>query len=198
MKYLLDVEPQLGNESSEMAYPPQPFLLRAADLNYRSAAAAAAAAVNQPQSGYLSALAAFGPLASAGFFGKMVPNLSSQSRNGTSPSSQSSPFITAEDVLASHQMAAAAAAAVASSGNSASGSNVVPPNIRPPFEPEDDGIEDDPKVTLESKDLWEKFHSLGTEMVITKSGRSAQVMFPFRQTFNDLVHSFIGDWRRSS
>ncbi|KAH9414537.1 Sequence-specific DNA binding transcription factor [Dermatophagoides pteronyssinus] len=36
---------------------------------------------------------------------------------------------------------------------------------------DDDGIEDDPKVTLESKDLWEKFHSLGTEMVITKSGR---------------------------
>lgn len=42
-----------------------------------------------------------------------------------------------------------------------------------PFE--DDGIEDDPKVSLESKDLWEKFHALGTEMVITKSGRR---MFP--------------------
>jgi hypothetical protein len=24
---------------------------------------------------------------------------------------------------------------------------------------------------LESKDLWERFHNLGTEMVITKSGR---------------------------
>ena len=36
---------------------------------------------------------------------------------------------------------------------------------------EDDGVTDDPKVSLESKDLWEKFHGLGTEMVITKSGR---------------------------
>ncbi|XP_022176614.1 optomotor-blind protein-like isoform X7 [Myzus persicae] len=41
--------------------------------------------------------------------------------------------------------------------------------------PEDDGVVDDPKVTLEGKDLWEKFHKLGTEMVITKSGRQ---MFP--------------------
>lgn len=36
---------------------------------------------------------------------------------------------------------------------------------------EDDGICDDPKVALEAKDLWDKFHDLGTEMVITKSGR---------------------------
>ena len=40
-----------------------------------------------------------------------------------------------------------------------------------PRMPDDDGITDDPKVTLESKDLWTKFHGLGTEMVITKSGR---------------------------
>ncbi|CAO1436903.1 unnamed protein product [Diamesa serratosioi] len=37
--------------------------------------------------------------------------------------------------------------------------------------PEEDGVDDDPKVTLEGKELWEKFHNLGTEMVITKSGR---------------------------
>lgn len=43
------------------------------------------------------------------------------------------------------------------------------------FEPEEDGVQDDPKVTLEAKDLWQKFHALGTEMVITKSGRR---MFP--------------------
>lgn len=36
---------------------------------------------------------------------------------------------------------------------------------------EDDGICDDPKVALEAKELWDKFHDLGTEMVITKSGR---------------------------
>lgn len=32
-------------------------------------------------------------------------------------------------------------------------------------------IEDDPKVHLESGDLWGQFHKCGTEMVITKSGR---------------------------
>ena len=44
------------------------------------------------------------------------------------------------------------------------------PHLVPP-PPDDDGVVDDPKVTLEGKDLWEKFHKLGTEMVITKSGR---------------------------
>lgn len=37
--------------------------------------------------------------------------------------------------------------------------------------PEEDGVVDDPKVTLETKELWEKFHKFGTEMVITKCGR---------------------------
>jgi len=41
--------------------------------------------------------------------------------------------------------------------------------------PEDDSVKDDPKVTLDQKELWDKFHKLGTEMVITKSGRQ---MFP--------------------
>ncbi|KAL5016010.1 hypothetical protein ScPMuIL_005599 [Solemya velum] len=31
------------------------------------------------------------------------------------------------------------------------------------------------KITLENRDLWQKFHSLGTEMIITKTGRR---MFP--------------------
>lgn len=50
------------------------------------------------------------------------------------------------------------------------------PLLRPPpgLEPEDDGVQDDPKVTLESKELWERFHTFGTEMVITKSGRCVQ------------------------
>ncbi len=38
------------------------------------------------------------------------------------------------------------------------------------LEPEEE-VEDDPKVTLEAKDLWDQFHKIGTEMVITKSGR---------------------------
>lgn len=32
-------------------------------------------------------------------------------------------------------------------------------------------VDDDPVVHIEAKDLWEKFHKCGTEMVITKSGR---------------------------
>ena len=37
--------------------------------------------------------------------------------------------------------------------------------------PEDDDVKDDPKVTLEHKEMWETFNKHGTEMVITKSGR---------------------------
>ena len=37
--------------------------------------------------------------------------------------------------------------------------------------PEEDNVQDDPKVTLEQKDLWDQFHKCGTEMVITKTGR---------------------------
>lgn len=36
-------------------------------------------------------------------------------------------------------------------------------------------LDDDPKVTLDSRNLWNEFHKMGTEMVITKSGRR---MFP--------------------
>jgi len=68
-----------------------------------------------------------------------------------------------EDVLASAAASAAAAAA----------------HLRPlrTLPAEDDGVTDDPKVSLEAKDLWEKFHGLGTEMVITKSGRWAFLIY---------------------
>ena len=36
---------------------------------------------------------------------------------------------------------------------------------------DDADVQDDPVVELESKELWEKFHVMETEMVITKSGR---------------------------
>ncbi|KJH50770.1 T-box [Dictyocaulus viviparus] len=36
---------------------------------------------------------------------------------------------------------------------------------------DDDGIQDDPQVELDDKELWNSFNSCGTEMVITKSGR---------------------------
>ncbi|XP_054482395.1 T-box transcription factor TBX2b-like [Anoplopoma fimbria] len=49
------------------------------------------------------------------------------------------------------------------------------------------GPDDDPKVTLDSKKLWNEFHKMGTEMVITKSGRR---MFPaFKVRVDGLVES---------
>jgi T-box protein 2 len=41
----------------------------------------------------------------------------------------------------------------------------------PPTNEGDENVKDDPKVTLEHRELWEQFHKYGTEMVITKSGR---------------------------
>ncbi|XP_037323499.2 T-box transcription factor TBX2b-like [Pungitius pungitius] len=53
--------------------------------------------------------------------------------------------------------------------------------------PPEDGLEDDPKVTLDSKKLWNEFHKMGTEMVITKSGRR---MFPaFKVRVDGLVEA---------
>ncbi|XP_012676888.1 T-box transcription factor TBX2a isoform X2 [Clupea harengus] len=51
------------------------------------------------------------------------------------------------------------------------------------LEPEED-VEDDPKVILEAKDLWDQFHKIGTEMVITKSGR--RMFPPFKARINGL------------
>ncbi|XP_061638418.1 T-box transcription factor TBX2b isoform X1 [Phyllopteryx taeniolatus] len=51
------------------------------------------------------------------------------------------------------------------------------------LEPEEEA-DDDPKVTLEAKDLWDQFHKLGTEMVITKSGR--RMFPPFKVRINGL------------
>ena len=51
-------------------------------------------------------------------------------------------------------------------------------------QPEEDNVQDDPKVTLEHKELWEQFHKHGTEMVITKSGR-------YKYVFS-LVMSYYG------
>lgn len=37
---------------------------------------------------------------------------------------------------------------------------------------ESDSVEpDDPKAELDNKELWDQFHHIGTEMVITKTGR---------------------------
>lgn len=86
-----------------------------------------------------------------------LPGLNTSSYNAATSSLLAPRFpYGPEDVLASAAASAAAAA-----------------HLRPlrTLPAEDDGVTDDPKVSLESKDLWEKFHGLGTEMVITKSGR---------------------------
>ncbi|XP_015593436.1 optomotor-blind protein isoform X2 [Cephus cinctus] len=61
----------------------------------------------------------------------------------------------------------------------------------PPHHPEEDGVVDDPKVTLEGKELWEKFHKLGTEMVITKSGRRMFPAYKVRVSGLDRQASYI-------
>lgn len=49
------------------------------------------------------------------------------------------------------------------------GMGVAPPGS------ENNNIDKNIKVTLDNRDLWSKFHSLGTEMIITKTGRSGPV-----------------------
>nr|XP_043897433.1 T-box transcription factor TBX3-like isoform X1 [Solea senegalensis] len=49
------------------------------------------------------------------------------------------------------------------------------------------GPDDDPVVTLESKNLWDEFHNMGTEMVITRSGR--RMFPPFKVTVDGLQES---------
>ncbi|XP_059224292.1 optomotor-blind protein isoform X4 [Stomoxys calcitrans] len=67
------------------------------------------------------------------------------------------------------------------------------PAMRPlrALQPEEDGVVDDPKVTLEGKELWEKFHKLGTEMVITKSGRQMFPQMKFRVSGLDAKAKYI-------
>ncbi|XP_055374858.1 optomotor-blind protein-like isoform X1 [Condylostylus longicornis] len=86
------------------------------------------------------------------------------------------PYTTAEDVLLSSVAA-----------------HQLHPAMRPlrALQPEDDGVVDDPKVTLESKELWEKFHKLGTEMVITKSGRQMFPQMKFRVSGLDAKAKYI-------
>lgn len=109
-----------------------------------------------PPSGYFpaAALAAFGGQnPHACYPGTLIPKLGHPHH----PHLSGHPYTTAEDVVL---------AAVAAHQHH-------PAMVRPlrAIQPEEDGVVDDPKVTLEGKDLWEKFHKLGTEMVITKSGR---------------------------
>ncbi|KAG8297496.1 hypothetical protein J6590_034738 [Homalodisca vitripennis] len=142
--------------ADKMAYHPAAaasFLLqRPTDFSVSSlltagGGSAGSAASTPPHPGY--------PFTPVGCYpGTLIPKL---------PPPHGHPYTTAEDVV----LAAAAAAA--------SHHHHHPAMVRPlrAIQPEDDGVVDDPKVTLEGKELWEKFHKLGTEMVITKSGRAS-------------------------
>ena len=44
---------------------------------------------------------------------------------------------------------------------------------------QDSGI----RVTLHNRDMWEKFHAVGTEMIITKAGRYVTFIFFFLPIF---------------
>ncbi|XP_055004207.1 T-box transcription factor TBX3-like [Boleophthalmus pectinirostris] len=50
---------------------------------------------------------------------------------------------------------------------------------------------DDPKVTLEAKNLWKLFHKIETEMVITKSGRRMFPPFKVRVSGLDTAAKYI-------
>uniref|UniRef100_A0A8C6WI03 T-box transcription factor 3a n=1 Tax=Neogobius melanostomus TaxID=47308 RepID=A0A8C6WI03_9GOBI len=72
------------------------------------------------------------------------------------------------------------------------GHQVAAAHLRPlkTLEPEEE-VEDDPKVHLEAKELWELFHKRGTEMVITKSGRRMFPPFKVRCTGLDKKAKYI-------
>ena len=68
------------------------------------------------------------------------------------------------ELIAAQQQAALCAAAAAAASR-------LPRPLAPPEPMGQEDVQDDPKVELDCKDLWDRFHDLGTEMVITKSGR---------------------------
>jgi len=70
-------------------------------------------------------------------------------------------------VLGARPVASAASGTTATTAadNGGAAGNVVD------VDADDVDVQDDPVVELESKELWEKFHAMDTEMVITKSGR---------------------------
>jgi T-box protein 2 len=139
----------LHHQQTAAAAVPQPPPSQPTPLHhpppYFPAAALAALAGNTPTSAHSHSL----------YPGALLPKLPPHHHHH-SHHPLGTPYTTAEDVVL--------AAAVAAHQHH--------PAMRPLRNyPEDDGVEDDPKVTLEGKELWEKFHKLGTEMVITKSGR---------------------------
>lgn len=158
---------ELSRSSKGMAYHPFLQLPRPTDFSVSSLLTAGASSGQgqgspgaPPQSPYFPAAALAALTNSPGnphshlYPNSLLPKLTPHHPHPHHP--LGTPYTTAEDVVL---------AAVAAHQHH--------PAMRPlrAFQPEDDGVVDDPKVTLEGKELWEKFHKLGTEMVITKSGR---------------------------
>ncbi|XP_053703334.1 T-box transcription factor TBX3-like isoform X1 [Synchiropus splendidus] len=61
------------------------------------------------------------------------------------------------------------------------------PELGQAMRPSRQGDEDDPRVFLDSRDLWSEFNKIGTEMVITKSGR--RMFPPFKVRVEGLDHN---------
>jgi len=59
------------------------------------------------------------------------------------------------------------------------------------MQPENDGVRDDPKVSLDQKELWAQFAGYGTEMVITKMGRQMFPQMKFRLSGLDPKSKYI-------
>ncbi|KAK4878688.1 hypothetical protein RN001_011194 [Aquatica leii] len=173
------LDPKVKNT---MAYHPFLQLPRQTDFSVSSLLTAAnnnstPTSTSPAGPGYFpaAALAAFGSQNPHGCYpGTLIPKISHPHPHH--PLS-GHPYTTAEDVV----LAAVAA------------HNHHPAMVRPlrAIQPEEDGVIDDPKVTLEGKDLWEKFHKLGTEMVITKSGRQMFPQMKFRVSGLDLKAKYI-------
>jgi len=141
------------------------FLPASVSAYHRAAAAAAAAAA--------------GPAAAAG----LAP---SESRGGGAASGGGDVFLPAPPlpfaaratppVVGARPAASGsstAASTTSATGATADGSGGAAGNNVVDVDAEDTEVHDDPVVELESKELWEKFHLMDTEMVITKSGRYA-------------------------
>ncbi|KYB26909.1 optomotor-blind protein isoform X3 [Tribolium castaneum] len=180
MRFDTTLEPPLDAKvKTTMAYHPFLQLPRQTDFSVSSLLTAASSSnpTSPPAPGFFpsAALAAFGSQASHGCYpGTLIPKISHPHPHHAL---SGHPYTTAEDVV----LAAVAA------------HNHHPGMVRPlrAIQPEEDGVVDDPKVTLEGKDLWEKFHKLGTEMVITKSGRQMFPQMKFRVSGLDLKAKYI-------
>ncbi|KAG5888546.1 hypothetical protein JTB14_000968 [Gonioctena quinquepunctata] len=182
MRYETGIDTVLDKGKSTMAYHPFLQLPRQTDFSVSSLLTAANNNTNSSSSpgGHSffpsAALAAFGAQQNhhGCYPGTLIPKI-----NHPHPhhALTGHPYTTAEDVV----LAAVAA------------HNHHPAMVRPlrAIQPEEDGVVDDPKVTLEGKDLWEKFHKLGTEMVITKSGRQMFPQMKFRVSGLDLKAKYI-------